>query len=701
MKKQKRIEAVLKLSCVTALVAIFSFVGGNLSAEELTQERQLEIINNYMIVTGQSQSEALSTSDQPPIKCGTPAVMEFISNYDKLDPQLLKSTGVELATRPDFLTDTLDTPGGHFRLFYTTQGDDAIWNGFPGYIDSVAAIFDAVYDNMINQMGYPAPPSDGSYNGGGSDRYDIYLFDLPSSAYGLTFTDSLFINGVSEPTATSFMEMDNDYQEITPYVVTNDPYLPLQAVRVTAAHEFFHFVHFGIDFLETEETINGVYGPAWMEMSAVWMEEELYDNVNDYYYYMPYFFNSAWASIQKYSSPSDLHPYATVMYPLYLSQKFNRDIIREIWLRCSPPGPSFLAAAGNVIDSMSNGTESFNSTFIEFALWNFFTGPRASWAPDYLGYSERMSYGSNFSSFKDDSVMFVIDRYDSTRLVQGNQNFLNPDHNGAFYLKLNELSQIKYDTTYWNCTAGTFPSCTDSVLVDDPNLGYDKMNVDSVLSVRFLLDRDLGEDWGLGVIFQLANHPDSTIVLRTLVTPVQGQLNFVDIINPRQYRSITMVLTPATSTYTKYSPLGDYFVSFSIPAEKVSFDSTQSNLMATFFAPYPNPAEFAVMENKVINFKFQVPTDSEGYPIYGESYSGDIPYIVVDIYNTAGEYIKTLEGSDVIDERNGLYIAEWDMKNNSDKDVASGVYIANAKLLSRQFTGDVITEAQTKVLVVR
>ena len=250
----------------------------------------MEIIENYILVTGQTGAYPVMTlgddglPEQLPIKCGTPAISDFVLNYDKLDKSLLKSLGVTLVDRPTHLEDSLDSPSGRFRVHYTTTGDDGIQqNGIANFIEQVAMILDSVYVRIIDSLGYPSPPLDG-YEPGGDEKYDVYMLNLGAMLYGLTYLDSLSYGSVGSKRATSFIELNSDPGQLWGY--ENHP---MDAIRVTCAHEFFHAVQFGIDFAESE-------GPSferryWMEMSAVWMEEEIYDDINDYYYYLPFFFN--------------------------------------------------------------------------------------------------------------------------------------------------------------------------------------------------------------------------------------------------------------------------------------------------------------------------------------------------------------------------------------------------------------------------
>ena len=690
---------MLKICSIFLFLICFSITVT--AADELSRERQLEIIQHYLLATGHTQVlTALSLSTevpedvQLPLKCGTPAVTQFVLNYDKFDADLKKILGEMADTRPDSLYNldqSIVSPSGNFRIHYTLTGPDAI--DAQAYADSIAAIYDEVYAFLVDTLGYPAPPSDSSYDPAG-DEFDVYLRDLGGIYYGLTYFDE----ELTVQRATAYQELDNDYNS------TEFPLYagrPLDAARVTCAHEFFHVIQFGMDF--TEGTYS-VQGPYWMEMSAVWMEETKYDHINDYYTYLPYFFNEPYTSIQRFSGEFyELHPYASVVYPLFLSEKFNRDYIRDIWLRCADLGPyddHFLEAADYVIDSATGGTQSFTSTFHEFTAWNYFTGSRTGLAPDGIGYSEAAAY-DEFMDHGSDSVIAVYNNYEDSVFQNRFSNVFNPYHNAAFYMRLDEVQTISLDTTYWICTNGSFPACLDSTQIVDTTSGYDKLAIDSIFTVGFDLDPNFPYDWGFNIIYQLEDNPDSTIV--GLFTAPQG---FSDILefeysDLQQYRSIAFVVTPSSSIAGLFwYPNGWYDVGYQISTEHVIIDSSKIDLPATVFAPYPNPAVVSELAGAGLMFKFQVPTDSIGFPIYGYQTEGN-PSLYVDIFNVAGERIRTLDGATQSDERLGVYTAEWDLKNASGEPVASGVYVAFARLFADSDHKQLLSEDKTKVLVIR
>ncbi len=675
-------------------------------AQDLSELQQRDIILGYMFATGQiSQSNALAQGlamegkpDEFPVKCGTPAVLEFVLNRDKLDQGLMKSLGVQIVDRPVGLDDSLVSPSGRFLIHYTTSGDNAVFSLIPGYVDSVARIYDEVYNHLVTTLGYPAPPNDGFYPGSGDDKFDVYLINLPSTYYGLTYLDSARIDGPGTTRATAFQELDNDYQSILPYKNR-----PLDAVRVTCAHEFFHVVQFGLDFTETEEgATNGINGPAWMEMSAVWSEEENYTNINDYYYYLPYFFEAPWESIQSFPSSSSIHPYGSGIFPMFLAQRYGTNVIRNTWLKCGEvPGPNSWPAIDAVLDSLSGGAVTFASAFREFALWNYFTGSRAAVAPSGVGYAER-AYYPEFNDAPDSAVMAVWSSYPcgaSGDLPAGGYqpNPFSPDHNAAFYMRFEELPALVYDTSFWNCNTGTFPNCTDSTKVTDTTLGYDFLHVDSVLRVQMLLDTSFTQNWGLSVVYQLNNFPDSMLVDRLALPFGQVKGIGIDFPNPHQYRSVTMIFTPASSIRSFYrpsNPVGNYYVAY-IVNERATIDSAYIELPAAVFEPYPNPAVVAQLPEGKVTFRFQIPTDSTSYPVYSD------PYLVIDLYTIAGEHVRTLDQISDSDLRYGKYFSDWDLKNQAGKEVASGVYLAYARLFSSQHKGTLLAEMKTKVALIR
>lgn len=138
----------------------------------------------------------------------------------------------------------------------------------PAYVAQVATTAQSVLATYA-AAGYRAPEPDGTK--GGNAKLDIYLQDLGSQGlYGYcTSDDPPSSKGPYD--APAYCAFDNNYSEFPTHT-------PLENLQVTAAHEIFHAVQFAYDY----------YEDSWfMEATATWAEDELYDNVNDNLQYLP------------------------------------------------------------------------------------------------------------------------------------------------------------------------------------------------------------------------------------------------------------------------------------------------------------------------------------------------------------------------------------------------------------------------------
>jgi hypothetical protein len=135
------------------------------------------------------------------------------------------------------------------------------------YVDEVGATAEHVLA-VYAAAGYRAPEPDGTR--GGNEMLDIYLEDLGSqSLYGYCNGDAAPpVNGPHDTSA--YCAFDNDYDEFPSHT-------SLENLQVTAAHELFHAVQFAYDFHEDR----------WfMEATATWAEDEVYDDVDDNVQYL-------------------------------------------------------------------------------------------------------------------------------------------------------------------------------------------------------------------------------------------------------------------------------------------------------------------------------------------------------------------------------------------------------------------------------
>ncbi len=209
---------------------------------------------------------------------------------------------------------------GFFRVHYDTSGVhapdlfDGNNTGIPDFIDVVLEAMDYSYDIIINVLGYQLPPSDEDADG---PEYDIYIRNI-SGYYGWT----VFEKRVEENAKAwiSYIVLDNSYR--------HTPTQGDDGARVTAAHEFFHMVQLGYNGRDENQS-GRLDDEFFMEASSTWMEDVVYNDINDYYYYLPDFFRNI--SHRPFDSNSGLHPYGLCVWLHYLENYHDISMIREIW----------------------------------------------------------------------------------------------------------------------------------------------------------------------------------------------------------------------------------------------------------------------------------------------------------------------------------------------------------------------------------
>ena len=354
------------------LLASLLFIFQNAQAEKsgLSEAYENEIVERVKSIF---EAREIEERIERPI-CATPAFLEIKANWNRFSAKT-RATLESYVERPVFSYPeyTYDTPQGHFRIHYVKEGDSAV----PGedWVDTCGQVLEHVWETEINALGYNEPPGDGWYpdtlDNGGDDRYDVYLVNL--SLLYLGYTQGEYF--VSPPSATSYIVLDNDY------VGYLSIHTRVEWLQVTFAHEFFHAIQMGYDATEYDYEDERAR-PYWMEMSAVWMEDMVYDDVNDYLGYLDAFFDEPWLSFKTFRSSMDIHPYGSCVWPMFLSERFDTSIIRVIWEKCAevpednvfdPPSPEDKSATDQALEGW--GTD-FGEVFREFTVWNYFTGER-------------------------------------------------------------------------------------------------------------------------------------------------------------------------------------------------------------------------------------------------------------------------------------------------------------------------------------
>lgn len=275
----------------------------------------------------------------------TPALRDLASRFRELDEEG-RTEAVRILRRPILARPDHPGTGSDDPVFYdNAPPDPAIYpyecrrvcvswvtvgrDAPPSYdyVRTVLSVLDRVWASVVTDQGFRPPKSDlntaNAYFNPDA-RLDVYLLDIVGKAgiYGYCSTDDPNVLGASAGyggrDASAYCVLDNDYAEFGEG--------RLAVLQATAAHEFFHAIQFAYNFDQD----------SWlMESTATWMEDEVFDNINDNYQYV-----GASQVIDPYV-PLDIDfptsgVYSGFKYGAYtffqlLTENYGRSLMRDTW----------------------------------------------------------------------------------------------------------------------------------------------------------------------------------------------------------------------------------------------------------------------------------------------------------------------------------------------------------------------------------
>lgn len=193
--------------------------------------------------------------------------------------------------------------------------------GVPAWAATTAGVLDEVWQRLVVGLGYDAPADDVGPPGGGPDRRtDVYLADLGAyGVYGYCVPEC-----AGGPTSPAYCVLDNDYAT---HQYVGDP---LELLQVSAAHELFHAVQVGY----------ALFAPGWVkEGTAAWVEDEVYDDVDDNLQYLTHSPLAKPRHALDTSAPSTDWLYGSWVFWRFLTEYFSDPgttapaIVRHVWER--------------------------------------------------------------------------------------------------------------------------------------------------------------------------------------------------------------------------------------------------------------------------------------------------------------------------------------------------------------------------------
>ena len=275
-----------------------------------------------------------------------------INEIDNLSEIGLTYQNGEINTvAPDYLDQIFETE--HFRFYFTNNGVDAVPD--IDYIFEMAEIFENVYSFYIDTLNFSPPVYDPASD---NSLYEIYVENLPSYYFGITYTKNTTVNN---PACVSYIKMRNNYSGSQ-----FSEHTQLENIQVTAVHEFFHAIQFSYN----------CYERFWfMEATAVWSEDELYNNVNDHYRYIPSWFSNTNKSINDESS----HMYGSFIYFQYIDEHLGgANTIKLCWEKsnemASPVQDNSISSINAALNEVGS---SFEEAYIRMRIANKIMSPNA------------------------------------------------------------------------------------------------------------------------------------------------------------------------------------------------------------------------------------------------------------------------------------------------------------------------------------
>ncbi|MCP4547834.1 MAG: hypothetical protein GY835_15335 [bacterium] len=286
------------------------------------------------------------------LKCGTSLLYEIQTN-----PDLSQHVQATLASYlvPPVFNDRAYTfsPSGHFRMAYATTGGDAVpladddSSGIPDFVEWCADYMDEAWAVLCDEWHFQEPL-------------------VPVGYYYVSFEALSGVYGFTTPYGPSTrIVLDNNFLG---FPANDDPDGDQKgAAKVTCAHEFKH---------ASQHTTSGwSYAEGlWKEIDAVWAEEFVQPQSNDYKWYAN-FSGSPLASPELSLDDGGTGSYAEGIWEMYMSQYHGTaQIIVDLWeIRRATPTMPFLQGYDEVLQAYGSD---LSSTWGQWVRWNYLNSYR-------------------------------------------------------------------------------------------------------------------------------------------------------------------------------------------------------------------------------------------------------------------------------------------------------------------------------------
>jgi hypothetical protein len=316
----------------------------------------LEIIRNYRFLSSSQRSKLKSTLEMPQRQASKnfrhctinydTVGGNYLSYYDNV-PSLLTSSNRRMLSDTNYVKTHFDS----MRVILA-------------YVDSAGKYFDYSWDFIVDTLGYESPELITGFT-----KYQVYITNI--SAYGFTmpYPEIPIDQNDPIPRYTSYIEIDNDFSAV---------YYPsrgIPALKVTAAHELHHAIQFSRYGIQEKDRY-------FAEITSTWMEDVVFNDVNDYYQYLPsgHFASPELSLIYS----NGLVEYSRAIFGKFIQERYSPTVMLNTWTNIANGG-----SVRALDDALLAIGFNLRKAFVEFSTWNYYTGIKA--IPG-IYYSEAQNY---------------------------------------------------------------------------------------------------------------------------------------------------------------------------------------------------------------------------------------------------------------------------------------------------------------------
>ena len=326
--------------------------------------------NRRLLPAGLSAAALLALAAAPASAAGPPSLDSAIASLASpsqkpfILPQARPTERARPTDDPDPNRNAYTVPeaprspacGPNFCIHWVDQGldapnlSDAGGNGVPDFVDRVLRVAERVHEVENAKLGWREPKSDGR-KGGGVGKTDVYLSQIGGQLFGYAAPDRGQASKEHRIPRRlhGYLVLDNDYSAFEFPGTT-----PLEDLQVTVAHEYNHILQFGYDAFQD---------PWFAESSATWMEDQVFNRINDYLRYV-----RRW--VRRFDTPlttNSIKEYGSAVWNQWLARRYGGRIVRQAWARAIHTRPGGFSVNAYESALRAAADSDLSGEFVRFA----------------------------------------------------------------------------------------------------------------------------------------------------------------------------------------------------------------------------------------------------------------------------------------------------------------------------------------------